>query len=74
MGHNMGLDYATYAKRGFLLGLALFLFGALGAIVASRIGPFPGWERTLLSDSMILGFSLGFISVFGFGIVLPLTD
>ena len=74
MGHSMGIDYATYAKRGFLLGLALFVLGGLGATVASGMSQFPSWEETLLFGSMISGFALGFFSVFGFGIVLPLTD
>lgn len=74
MGHNMGLDYATYAKRGFLLGLGLFLLGALGAAITSGMGDIPGWEETLLFDSMVFGIAIGFFSVFGFGIALPLTD
>ncbi|MCD2200719.1 MULTISPECIES: DUF7860 family protein [unclassified Halobacterium] len=75
MGHNMRLDYAKYAKRGFLLGLGLFLLGALGATAGpSLAGELPGWERTVLFDSMVLGIAVGFFSVFGFGIFLPLTD
>lgn len=71
----MGLDYAAYAKRGFLLGLGLFLLGALGAALGPNVvGQLPGWERTALFDSMVIGIGLGFFSVFGFGIFLPLTD
>lgn len=75
MGHGLGLDYATYAKRGFVIGVALFLVGALGSAVGpSVMGQLPGWERTALFDAMILGIATGFFSVFGFGIFLPLTD
>jgi len=75
MGHNMRLDYAKYTKRGFLLGLGLFLLGALGATVGpSLVGELPRWEHTVLFDSMVIGIAVGFFSVFGFGIFLPLTD
>lgn len=75
MGHNMRLDYATYTKRGFLLGVALFLLGAIGTAAGpSLIGQLPGWEQTALFDSMVIGIATGFFSVFGFGIFLPLTD
>ncbi|WP_408960457.1 hypothetical protein [Natrinema sp. 74] len=74
MGHNMGLDYATHAKRGFFLGLSLFVLGGLGATVGSGMSQFPSWEETLLFGLMIVGFVLGFFSVFGLGIILPLTD
>lgn len=75
MSHGMRLDYAMYAKRGFIFGVAPRYyrddrkFG--GPSVA---GPLPDWERTILFDFMWLGILIGFFSVFGFGIFLPLTD
>lgn len=75
MGHGMRLDYATYTKRGFALGVALLVMGVLGsAIVPDLAGPLPGWERTILFDCMWMGILIGFCSVFGFGVVLPLTE
>lgn len=75
MGHGMRLDYAKYAKRGFVFGVALLVIGALGSSIGpSVIGPLPNWERTVLFDFMWMGILIGFFSVFGFGIVLPLTD
>lgn len=75
MGHGLRLDYTAYAKRGFVLGIALLLLGVLGSAVGpSAVGELPGWERALFFDLMWLGILLGMFSVFGFGIVLPLTE
>lgn len=75
MGHNSGLDYGAYTKRGFFLGLALLVVGALGeALLPSVTGPLPGWEETLFFYCMTGGVLIGFVAVFGFGIFLPLTD
>jgi len=71
----MRLDYGTYAKRGLVLGVALLVIGVIGSAVGSDIvGPLPNWERTILFDFMWMGILIGVFSVFGFGIVLPLTD
>jgi len=75
MGHNLRLDYATYAKRGFFLGLALLVIGAIGeSILPSVTGSLPGWEDALFFYCMTGGIIVGFFAVFGFGIFLPLTD
>lgn len=75
MGHGMSLDYASYAKRGFLLGIALIAIGIVGSTMAPSVaGPLPGWEQTVLFDTIWFGAAVGFVSVFGFGIFLPLTD
>jgi len=69
------IDYPTWTKRGFLLGVGLFLVGALGeAFLPAVVGPLPGWEQTLLLDLEILGVLLGLCSPFVFGILLPLTE
>ncbi|MFC7189847.1 hypothetical protein ACFQL7_08235 [Halocatena marina] len=40
MGHNMRLDYETYAKRGFVLGVALLAIGSIGSVMGPSIaGP-----------------------------------
>ena len=75
MGHGMRLDYGTYAKRGFTLGVALLVIGVVGSAIGPSVaGPLPDWERTVLFDFMWMGILIGFFSVFGFGIFLPLTD
>lgn len=75
MGHGMGLDYTTYAKRGFALGVVLLVTGILGSAVGPDVvGTLPSWERTMFFDFMWIGILLGMFSVFGFGIVLPLTE
>jgi len=75
MGHGMSLDYATYTKRGFLFGLSLFLVGAIGDGIGPRfLGELPNWEQTAFLGFMACGVLIGFFSVFGFGIFLPLTD
>lgn len=75
MGHDMRLDYPKYTKRGFTLGVVLLLLGVFGSAVGPDIaGPLPGWERTVLFDFMWMGILIGFCSVFGFGVVLPLTE
>lgn len=76
MGRYGNLDYPTLAKGGFGLGLALFLFGAIGAKVALALGSgqIPGWERTLFFDAEWIGIALILFSPIVFGIVLPLTE
>ncbi|ELZ87370.1 hypothetical protein C453_03429 [Haloferax elongans ATCC BAA-1513] len=77
MGRYGKLDYPRLAKTGFGLGLALFLFGAIGAKVALALsgnGHIPGWERTLFFDAEWLGIALALFSPIIFGIVLPLTE
>lgn len=69
------LDYGWLTKYGFGLGVALFVLGALGAVVGPALfGPLPGWEETLFTDSEIAGIVIAFLSVMLFGIVLPLTE
>lgn len=69
------LDYARMAKLGFLLGIALFVVGTGGEFVGhAAYSSLPGWEETLLTDSVVAGIFVGFVSVFGFGIVMPLVE
>lgn len=75
MQQRQSLDYARLTKFGFLLGLGLFVAGAGGEFVGHAIwGTLPAWEETLLTDSVGLGIIVGFVSVFGFGIVMPLLE
>jgi hypothetical protein len=69
------MDYGTLAKRGFLLGVALFAVGFLGQFALSAGGArVPTWERTLLFDAEVLGVLVALLSPFVFGVVLPLTE
>ncbi|WP_436909300.1 DUF7860 family protein [Halosimplex marinum] len=75
MAHHASMDYATYAKTGFLIGVALFVLGGLGEIVGSTVlGGLPGWERTLLFDMEVIGIALGLFSPLVFGVVAPLVE
>lgn len=71
---NARYDEASLAKYGFLAGVAMLVAGALGhAALPVLVGPLPGWENALLTDLEVLGILVGFVSVFGFGVFLPLT-
>jgi hypothetical protein len=74
MAHR-NIDYTAMTKYGFLLGLTLFGLGIGGEAVGSALlGPLPGWEHTLFLYSEGVGILTGFLSVFIFGIFLPLTE
>lgn len=73
-GHN-DIDHATWAKLGFLFGLALFALGAGGELVGHALyGTLPTWEDTLFTYAEGVGLVVGFLSPWVFGIVLPLTE
>ena len=75
MHKRNSMDYARLTKVGFLFGLGLFVAGAGGEFVGHAVwGTLPAWEETLLLDSMGLGIVAAFVSVFGFGIVMPLLE
>lgn len=75
MANGMSIDYEAYTKYGFGLGAALFVAGAIGATVGPTVfGELPSWEWTILFDAMVAGIVIGFVSVFGFGIALPLME
>lgn len=67
-------EYAKMAKGGFLLGVGLFLLGALGGLLAPMVtDPVPAWEQTLFLYAEVAGTVVGFFSPLLFGVVLPLT-
>ncbi|MWG34611.1 DUF7860 family protein [Halomarina oriensis] len=70
MGRYGSLDYPTFAKRGFLLGVAMFLGGALGASLIHG----PSTLHTLLIDMEALGILVGLFAPLVFGVVMPLTE
>ncbi|OYR38400.1 hypothetical protein DJ82_12570 [Halorubrum sp. Ib24] len=68
------LDYSKATKRSVLLGVCLFLTGAVGKAIIHAGGlQVPGWEETLLLDLEFLGTAVALLSPFVFGILLPLT-
>jgi hypothetical protein len=69
------LDYPTLTKRGFGLGIGLFLLGAMGEVVdRSMYGTLPAWEATLFFDLEVVGVLLALFAPLVFGIVMPLTE
>lgn len=56
MGRYGSIDYAAYAKGGFLLGAGLLLFGALGGTIVPALVGSPGPLITqLFVDAEIVG-------------------
>ncbi|WEL18558.1 putative membrane protein [Halorhabdus sp. SVX81] len=75
MAPTRNINYASWTKNSFLLGVALLSIGALGHIVGpALVGQLEGWVSTLLLDLEILGVLIGLIAPLMFGIVLPLTE
>lgn len=75
MSATADLDQQALAKYGLLAAVGLFAVGVLGHLVLPPlVGPLPGWERTMFTDFEVLGIVLGLVSVFGFGIVMPLLE
>ncbi|MFC7226065.1 hypothetical protein N0B31_01515 [Salinirubellus salinus] len=74
-GRYGSLDYPKLTKRGFLLGLGLFIFGVTAEFAIGVLGlQVPAWEEVLLLDAIGLGIVVALFSVLVFGIVLPLTE
>ncbi len=75
MTGTSSFDYPRITKRGFQVGVGLFLVGVLGHVLLPVLfGPLPDWEATLLFDAEVLGILIAFFVPLLFGIVLPLTE
>jgi hypothetical protein len=75
MSTTQSMNYPVLARRGFMLGAALFLIGGLGHVVGPAIvGSLPGWEAGLLLDMEIAGILIGLFAPLIFGIALPLME
>jgi hypothetical protein len=75
MAAHGSMDYAANLKRGFFLGVGLFLLGVIGGKVAPMLfGTLPGWEQTLFFDLEVVGIAVAFCSPLVFGLVLPLLE
>jgi hypothetical protein len=75
MGRYGDIDYPTVTRRAFVLGVSLFLIGALGEVVGhAMFGTLPGWEETLLFEAEVVGVLLALLAPIVFGLILPLTE
>ena len=75
MGQYRNVDHATLAKRGFLLGVALFTVGVVGEVGGhALLGTLPALVNTLLVDMEAIGILLALFSPLVFGIVMPLIE
>ncbi|MFB6128685.1 MAG: hypothetical protein ABEJ47_02875 [Halorhabdus sp.] len=75
MAPTRNIDYASWTRNSFLLGVGLLAIGAVGNLLGpALVGSLPAWEATLLLDLEILGVLIGLIAPLLFGIVLPLTE
>jgi uncharacterized membrane protein YeaQ/YmgE (transglycosylase-associated protein family) len=69
------MDYQTYAKGGFLFGLALLIVGVVGSAVGHMLfESIPAWESALFVGAEFAGLTIGLFSPIVFGIVLPLIE
>lgn len=74
-GRYDSIDYSTYAKGGFLLGLAAFAIAVLGELVI-HLGDVQvaAWTGTLLLDAGLAGIVVMLLAPMIFGVVMPLTE
>ena len=74
-GRYRNLDYARWAKTGFVHGLVLLLGGATAEVVGHTFyETLPAWEESLFFYAEVAGVLVGFFSVWVFGVFLPLTE
>lgn len=75
MGRYGNLDYASLTKGGVAMSAATFALALLVQFGARAAGiTLPAWEVTLLTDLEYLSILGIVLSVFVFGVVLPLTE
>ncbi|QLG60688.1 DUF7860 family protein [Halorarum salinum] len=75
MGRYGDLDYARLTKGGVAVCAATFVLALLAQFGAAAAGiALPGWEAMLLTDLEYLSILGAVLSVFVFGVVLPLTE
>ena len=69
------VDYARLTKGGVAVSLLAFALAVAVQFGAAAAGmTLPGWERTLLTDVEYLAILGVPVSVFVFGVVMPLTE
>lgn len=74
-GRYGNIDYSTYTKGGFLVGLALFAIAALSEIVI-HLGnlQIQSGLSTLLLDAGLTGILVMVAAPIVFGVIMPLTE
>lgn len=74
-GRYGSLDYPTLTKRALAACVAVLLASlTVEAVVATTAVTIPDWEHALLADVELLAVVSMFLSVFVFGVALPLTE
>ncbi|WP_435063566.1 hypothetical protein [Halobaculum sp. EA56] len=74
-GRYGNLDYPTLTERALLVCVAVFLLAiAVEAAAAVTGTTLPAWERALLVDLELFAVVGSSLSVFVFGVALPLTE
>lgn len=72
---SRSFDYAAIAKKGFLLGVALFALGSVGEVVGhAYLGSMPTSVERLFLGLEVTGVLLGLLVPIVFGAVLPLIE
>lgn len=75
MAHAPSRDYRTWVKSGVGIAVALFVIGELGQVLAPHLqSTVPDWETTLFVAISVVGILVGVLSVFVFGIAMPLME
>lgn len=75
MGHRPTRNYGRSVKIGVAAGAGLFVLGELGQVVLPRVqGPLPDWELTMFAWFSVGGIAIALLSVFVFGVALPLVE
>lgn len=72
MAATSSTDYGTWAKRGTILGTALFLLGAVGTAANGAVA-LPAWSGTVFTDLIGIGILVAVVSIFVVGVALPLV-
>lgn len=68
------LDYADAAKKGFLLGVALFALGAVGEMLGHAFFAVPSIADQLFLGMEVTGVVVGLLAPMVFGAILPLIE
>jgi hypothetical protein len=75
MGRYGDVDYAWWAKNGFLASVAILAVGA-GAELAAAVMhlSLPAWEHAVFVDMEIFGTLGMLLCPLVFGVIMPLTE
>jgi hypothetical protein len=71
---NSRFDHAAVAKRGFVVGVALFALGAVGEVASHAYVTLPGITQQLFFGMEVVGVALALFVPLVFGVVLPLVE